>query len=94
MKRKKYIPKCNRIKKGSGEKMITFNNVNHDVVHAIYNYQYLARKQVEVDSVEIGYARGQDHLLSFTSFICAQVKIGWFDKTEIQPIIQQFKKMK
>ena len=73
--------------------VITFKNVNHDVVHDIYNYQYLARKQVEVDSVETGYLRGEDVILSFTSFICAQVKIGWFDKSEIQPIIQQFIKI-
>ena len=73
--------------------LITFKNVNHDVVHDIYNYQYLARKQVEVDSVVTGYLRGEDVILSFTSFICAQVKIGWFDKSEIQPIIQQFIKI-
>jgi hypothetical protein len=75
------------------KELITFENVNHDIVYAIYAYQYLARKQVEVDSMKIGYLRGQDVLLSFTSFICAQVKRGIFDKSEIQPIIQQFKKI-
>ena len=75
------------------KELITFENVNHEIVHAIYAYQYLARKQVEIDSVEIGYLRGQDVLLSFTSFICSQVKTGRFDKSEVQPIIQQFKKI-
>jgi hypothetical protein len=75
------------------KKLITFENVNHNIVYAIYAYQYLAKKQVEIDSVEIGYLRGQDVLLSFTSFICSQVKLGRFDKSEIQPIIQQFKKI-
>ena len=65
------------------KELITFENVTSDIIEDIYLNGYLCSNEQ--------YLRN-DHHLSFNAFICAKVKKGLFDKSEIQPILKQFLK--